>query len=315
MAAASLASLAAAARAGDHRATAALLRIAEQGGAEADQLERALLPAAPPPAHRIGVTGVPGAGKSTLVSQLVTAFRQRGARVAVVAVDPSSPFTGGALLGDRVRMQQHAEDPGVFIRSMATRGKLGGLAQATNAVADTLAALGYDPIIIETVGVGQDELDIAAAAHTTLVVLVPTLGDEVQGLKAGLMEIGDAMVVNKADLPSSAAFVRDLRATLALRRVGGQEPPPLLATTATTGEGIAELCAWLFDRDQGRAGWMAVGEARRRRWALESEIAGAIRRHVEALLAAEPELCAQVERGEVGRHEATERLLRRIGSD
>ena len=315
MAAASLTSLAAAARAGDHRATAMLLRIAEQGGAEADQLERELRHGAPPPAHRIGITGVPGAGKSTLVSQLVTAFRQRGARVAVVAVDPSSPFTGGALLGDRVRMQQHAEDPGVFIRSMATRGKLGGLAQASNAVADTLAALGFDPVIIETVGVGQDELDIAAAAHTTLVVLVPTLGDEVQGLKAGLMEIGDAMVVNKADLPSSAAFVRDLRATLALRRVGGQEPPPLLATTATTGEGIAELCTWLFDRDRGRAGWMAAGEARRRRWALEAEIAGAIRRRVDALLAAEPELCAQVERGEVGRHEATELLLLRIGPD
>ena len=309
MAAASLASLAAAARSGDHRATATLLRIVEQGGAEADLLERELRHGAPPPAHRIGVTGVPGAGKSTLVSQLVTAFRQRGARVAVVAVDPSSPFTGGALLGDRVRMQQHAEDPGVFIRSMATRGMLGGLAQASNAVADTLAALGYDPILIETVGVGQDELDIAAAAHTTLVVLVPTLGDEVQGLKAGLMEIGDAMVVNKADLPSSAAFIRDLRASLALRRVSGQEPPPVLATTATTGEGLGALSDWLFGRDGARAGWMSEREARRRRWALESEIVARVRSRVRARLAAQPELCAQVERGEVGTHEAAERLI------
>ncbi len=309
MAAASLASLAAAARSGDHRATATLLRIVEQGGAEADLLERELRHGAPPPAHRIGITGVPGAGKSTLVSQLVTAFRQRGARVAVVAVDPSSPFTGGALLGDRVRMQQHAEDPGVFIRSMATRGMLGGLAQASNAVADTLAALGYDPILIETVGVGQDELDIAAAAHTTLVVLVPTLGDEVQGLKAGLMEIGDAMVVNKADLPSSAAFIRDLRASLALRRVSGQAPPPVLATTATTGEGLAALSDWLFGRDGARAGWMSEREARRRRWALESEIVARVRSRVRARLAAQPELCAQVERGEVGTHEAAERLI------
>lgn len=309
MAAVSLASLAAAARAGDHRATATLLRIAEQGGAEADLLERELRHGAPPPAHRIGITGVPGAGKSTLVSQLVTAFRQRGARVAVVAVDPSSPFTGGALLGDRVRMQQHAEDPDVFIRSMATRGMLGGLAQASNAVGDTLAALGYDPILIETVGVGQDELDIAAAAHTTLVVLVPTLGDEVQGLKAGLMEIGDAMVVNKADLPSSAAFIRDLRASLALRRVSGQAPPPVHATTATTGEGLATLCDWLFGRDAARAGWMPEREALRRRWALESEIVARVRSRVRARLAAQPELCAQVERGEVGTHEAAELLI------
>ncbi len=315
MVGASLASLAAAARAGDHRATATLLRIAEQGGAEADLLERELRHGAPPPAHRIGITGVPGAGKSTLVSQLVTAFRQRGARVAVVAVDPSSPFTGGALLGDRVRMQQHAEDPGVFIRSMATRGMLGGLAQASNAVADTLAALGYDPVIIETVGVGQDELDIVAAAHTTLVVLVPTLGDEVQALKAGLMEIGDAMVVNKSDLPSSAAFVRDLRATLALRRIGGREPPPVHATTATTGEGLDALSHWLFGRDGARAGWMPEREALRRRWALESEIVARIRSRVRARLAAEPELCCQVERGEVGTHEAAGRLMSPIEAD
>lgn len=315
MVAASLASLAAAARAGNHRATATLVRIAERGGAEADHLDRELRQGAPLAAHRIGITGVPGAGKSTLVSQLVTAFRQRGARVAVVAVDPSSPFTGGALLGDRVRMQQHAEDPCVFIRSMATRGMLGGLAQASNAVADTLAALGYDPVIIETVGVGQDELDIAAAAHTTLVVLVPTLGDEVQGLKAGLMEIGDAMVVNKADLPSSAAFVRDLRATLALRRVSGQEPPPLHATTATTGEGLAALCDWLFARDEARDSWMAPREALRRRWALESEVAARIRRRVRERLAAEPELCGQVERGEVGTHEAAAQLLRSTEPD
>lgn len=311
MATASFEALAAAAREGDHRATAALLRVAEAGGADALELERLLRAAGPAPAHRIGFTGVPGAGKSTLVSQLVTAFRAQGARVAVVAVDPSSPYTGGALLGDRVRMQQHAEDPEVFIRSMATRGMLGGLARATNAVADTLAAVGYDPILIETVGVGQDELDIAAAAHTTLVVLVPTLGDEVQGLKAGLMEIGDAMVVNKADLPASAAFVRDLRGTLALRRVDGTPPPPQFSTVASTGEGIATLAHWLQDRDRNRDAWWKQREARRRRWAVEAELSARIRREVEDRIAASPDLLAEAERDGVGTLAAAEQLLDR----
>lgn len=309
MAAGSFGELVAAARSGSDRATAALLRVAEAGGEEALALERVLSESGTAQPHRIGITGVPGAGKSTLVSQLVTSYRAQGCRVGVVAVDPSSPFTGGALLGDRVRMQQHAEDPGVFIRSMATRGMLGGLARASNAVADTLAAVGFDPIVIETVGVGQDELDIAAAAHTTLVVLVPTLGDEVQGLKAGLMEIGDAVVVNKADLAGSAGFIRDLRGTLALRRAEGAAPPPLFPTTATTGEGIDMLTGWLRERDAGRAEWWPAREARRRRWAVEAELIARIREAVEARLLAAPALLAAVERGEVGTQVAALRLL------
>lgn len=309
MATASFESLAAAARSGDHRATAALLRVAEAGGEAAEELELALQTAGPAPAHRIGITGVPGAGKSTLASQLVTALRASGARVGVVAVDPSSPYTGGALLGDRVRMQQHAEDPGVFIRSMATRGMLGGLARASNAVADTLAAVGYDPVLIETVGVGQDELDIAAAAHTTLVALVPTLGDEVQAMKAGLMEIGDAMVVNKTDLAGSAAFLRDLRATLLLRRVEGAAPPPVFATIATTGEGLDALGAWLLDRGRDRGGWWEAREARRRRWAVEAELGARLRYEAGRRVVAAPALLAAVERGDVGTQEAARRLL------
>lgn len=298
-----------AARGGDDRATAALLRIAEAGGAEAQLLETALRESGQEQAHRIGITGVPGAGKSTLVSQLIRAFRRRGARVAVVAVDPSSPFSGGALLGDRVRMQQHAEDAGVFIRSMATRGALGGLARATGAVADTLAALGYDPVLIETVGVGQDELDIARAAHTSLVVLVPTLGDEVQGIKAGLMEVGDAFVVNKGDLPTSSAFLRDLRGTLALRRVEGNEPPPVFRTVATTGEGLDPLSTWLVARGDDRSAWWSEREAARRRQALETELEATIRRRVSERLARAPELLTQVTSGALGVQEAAARLL------
>ena len=300
----------AAARGGDDRATAALVRIAEAGGAPARRLEQALRSACSEQAHRIGITGVPGAGKSTLVSQLVTAFRRRGARVAVVAVDPSSPFTGGALLGDRVRMQQHAEDAGVYIRSMATRGALGGLARATGAVADTLAALGYDPVLIETVGVGQDELDIAQAAHTTLVVLVPTLGDDVQGMKAGLMEVGDAFVVNKCDLPAADAFVRDLRGTLALRRVDGTEPPPLFRTTATTGEGLEALAGWLTAREGARSAWWPQREGARRRKALETEVEALVRARVAARLSQHPDQVADAVSGAVGIQEAAARLIK-----
>lgn len=206
-------------------------------------------------------------------------------------------------------MQQHAEDAGVFIRSMATRGALGGLARATGAVADTLAALGYDPVLIETVGVGQDELDIARAAHTSLVVLVPTLGDEVQGLKAGLMEVGDAFVVNKGDLPTSSAFLRDLRGTLALRRVEGNEPPPVFRTVATTGEGLDPLSGWLVARGDDRAAWWSEREAARRRQALETELEATIRRRVSERLAEAPELLTQVISGALGVQEAAARLL------
>jgi len=168
-------------------------------------------------AHRIGITGPPGAGKSTLTGRLAAAFREAGETVAIVAVDPTSPFTGGALLGDRIRMNEIALDPGIFIRSMATRGSLGGLAVTTNEVIDVLDAFGFDRILIETVGVGQSELDIAAAADSTVVVLVPESGDGIQAMKAGLMEIADLFVVNKADRPGAERLAREVEIMLHLR--------------------------------------------------------------------------------------------------
>ena len=168
-------------------------------------------------ARRIGITGPPGAGKSTLVSALITALRARGDTVGVVAVDPSSPFTGGALLGDRIRMGEATLDPGVFIRSMASRGSLGGLALATKEVADVLDAFGFDHVLVETVGVGQSELDIAGAADTTIVVLVPESGDSIQAMKAGLMEIADLFVINKADRPGAERLAREVEMMLHLR--------------------------------------------------------------------------------------------------
>jgi LAO/AO transport system kinase len=195
-------------------------------------------------AHVVGVTGPPGAGKSTLVDALIAALRARDRRVAAIAVDPSSPFTGGAILGDRVRMQRHAADPNVFIRSMGTRGRLGGLARATFDAMLVLDAMGYDPILVETVGVGQDEVDIASLAHSTVVVSVPGLGDEVQAIKAGVLEAGDVFVINKADRPDVPLLRRQLELMLHLRESGGRRSdwaPPLLDTVASSGQGIEAL--------------------------------------------------------------------------
>jgi LAO/AO transport system kinase len=200
-------------------------------------------------AHRVGVTGAPGTGKSSLVNQLAGYYRHPGdgaapCRVAIVAVDPTSPFTGGALLGDRVRMRDLATDPGVFIRSMASRGSLGGLAAATAAVVQVFDAAGYDVILIETVGAGQAEVDIARLAHTTLVVETPGLGDEIQAIKAGILEIADVLVVNKADQPGAEAAVRTLRNMLELAHSGKDEriwQPPILSTVATNGSGVPDL--------------------------------------------------------------------------
>jgi LAO/AO transport system kinase len=231
-------------------------------------------------ARRIGVTGPPGAGKSTLTTQLVSAWRAAGLRVGVIAVDPTSPFTGGALLGDRVRMESVALDPGVFIRSLATRGSLGGISSATRSVADVLDAFGFDRIIMETVGVGQSELDIARAADTTVVILVPESGDSIQALKAGLMEIADLFVVNKADRPGAERVRNDIELMLGMRHGLAVESaghhgvdlkvmaspgkaareaarkehttswtPPVTLTMAHKGDGIPDLMASL-DRHQ-----------------------------------------------------------------
>jgi LAO/AO transport system kinase len=203
-------------------------------------------------AYRIGVTGPPGAGKSTLVSNLVKTMRARGLAVGVIAVDPTSPFTGGAFLGDRIRMQEIGCDPGVFVRSMATRGSLGGLAEAAGDVADLMDAFGFDAVVTETVGVGQCELDIAQACYTTIVVIVPESGDGVQAMKAGLMEIGDLIVINKSDREGADRIAAETRAMIEMRRPpegpeGGVWHPPVLKTIASKGEGIAELYAAVED--------------------------------------------------------------------
>ncbi len=192
-------------------------------------------------ARRIGVTGPPGAGKSTLVTRLAQEYRRRDLTVAIVAVDPTSPFSGGALLGDRVRMGELAGDAGVFIRSMATRGSLGGLAVHTAQVCDVLDAAGFDRILIETVGVGQSELEVAEAADTTVVVLVPESGDGVQAMKAGLMEIGDLFVINKADREGAERGAFAVRSALELRAARSEWQPPVLLTVASQGTGVTEV--------------------------------------------------------------------------
>jgi len=189
----------------------------------------------------IGVTGSPGSGKSTLVDRLAAEFRKKNNTVGIIAVDPSSPFTGGAILGDRIRMQTLGVDPGVYIRSMATRGHLGGLAAATADVAAVLEAAGKDPVLIETVGVGQDEIDIVRLAEISIVVLVPGMGDDIQALKAGIMEIGDIFVINKCDRPGVEKMERAILGLLSLGHRADGWQPPIVKTTATKGEGVAEL--------------------------------------------------------------------------
>jgi LAO/AO transport system kinase len=228
---------------GDRRALARSISLAEQGGPAA----RALLAAAYPHAgraHIIGITGPPGAGKSTLVNALALELRKQNRTVGIVAVDPTSPFSGGAVLGDRIRMQPLGGDSGVFIRSMASRGRLGGLSRATADAVALIDAAGFDVALIETVGAGQGEVDIARAAQTTIVVEVPGMGDDVQSIKAGVLEIADLFVVNKADREGADKTIRQLRAMLHL----GSEPengwePPVLPAVSTSGQGIAEIIA------------------------------------------------------------------------
>jgi LAO/AO transport system kinase len=229
---------------GDRRALARIVTLIENEAPEARDYLARLYPQSGR-AQIVGVTGSPGAGKSTLVMQVARELRRRDLRIGVVAVDPSSPFTGGALLGDRIRMQELAGDPNVFIRSMASRGSLGGLAASTRDVVRALDAAGYHVVIIETVGAGQAEVEIVRAAHTVLVVQAPGMGDDIQALKAGILEIADIFVVNKADRPGADQTAAELRMLLSLAGKRDHSPDawrvPILKTSATQGEGIAEL--------------------------------------------------------------------------
>lgn len=223
---------------GDFRAIARLITAVENESAQADAWLRELFPHTGH-AFTLGVTGAPGSGKSTLVDRLTAEYRRRGNKVAVIAVDPSSPFSGGAILGDRIRMQSHSLDPGTFIRSMATRGNLGGLARTTADVVTVLDAAGFDLVIIETVGVGQDEVDVARTAEATLVLLVPGMGDDIQAMKAGIMEIADVFVINKSDHPGADRVEVELSALLTLSNRADGWKPAVVRTVATTGEGVA----------------------------------------------------------------------------
>ena len=263
--------LADAAVAGDRRALARLLTAVENRTPLAEDALRQLYAKAGR-AHIVGITGPPGSGKSTLVAALIATAREAGRAVAVVAVDPSSPITGGALLGDRVRMQAYAGDRDVFIRSMASRGHAGGLASTTTAAAAVLDASGFDLVLIETVGTGQSEVEVAAAADTTVVLEAPEMGDEVQAIKAGLLEVADLVVVNKGDKPGALRTAAQLRAMLVPTVARGDRPPDrpvpkrpqVLVTTATTGEGVPELLAAL-DRHRAAARDGLHDDARRAR--------------------------------------------------
>jgi LAO/AO transport system kinase len=261
--------LADAAVAGDRRALARLLTAVENRSPVAEHALRRLYPTAGQ-AHLVGITGPPGAGKSTLVASLIGEVRKAGRSVAVVAVDPSSPITGGALLGDRVRMQSYADDDGVFIRSMASRGHAGGLASTSAAAAALMDAAGFDLVLIETVGTGQSEVEVAAAADTTVVLEAPEMGDEVQAIKAGLLEVADLVVVNKGDKPGAQRTAAQLRAMLvatAPRIADGSgrprpKRPDVLITTAATGEGVPELLVAL-DRHRAAGRTDGPGSAAR----------------------------------------------------
>jgi GTPase len=252
------------ARDGQPRAVARLISLVEDASPQLREVAEALAPLTGR-ARVIGLTGPPGVGKSTSTSVLVKAFREQGQRVGVLAVDPSSPFSGGALLGDRVRMQDHATDPGVFIRSMATRGHLGGLSWATPQALRVLDAAGFDVVLIETVGVGQSEVEVVSLADTTLVLLAPGMGDGIQAAKAGILEVADVFVVNKADRDGADATARDLKYMISLGRRDREGPrwrPPIVKTVAARGEGVGDV----VEAIDAHHAWMTEhGELERRR--------------------------------------------------
>jgi LAO/AO transport system kinase len=301
--------------AGDARAVARGISLVEDEGAAGGDLVRAIF-AHSGRGYLVGVTGPPGAGKSTLVDRLTSELRRSSMTVGILAVDPTSPFTGGAVLGDRLRMQSHAGDDGVFIRSMATRGHLGGLARATDDAALVLDASGKDVVIIETVGVGQDEIEIVRTADVSIVTLVPGTGDDVQALKAGIMEIADVFVVNKSDREGADRLVSAIESTLSLHEYGpDQWRPPIVKTVATTGEGVPALIdAVRMFREHSRT----VPTSRRRaryETRVRELVAERLMKHLEqhGLSAGEWDAAIhRVETRELDPYTAAEQLVRRL---
>jgi LAO/AO transport system kinase len=305
------------ARAGEARAVARLISLVED---ESPLLREVMAALAPHAGHAqvVGVTGSPGVGKSTSTNALVTALRRSGKRVGVLAVDPSSPFSGGALLGDRVRMRDHSSDPGVYIRSMAARGHLGGLAWTTPQALRVLDAAGYDVVLVETVGVGQSEVEVAGLADTTMVLLAPGMGDGIQAAKAGILEIGDVYVVNKADRDGADQVRRDLRGMLAQgERPEGAWRPRVLKTVAQTGEGVDEVAeelerhrSWLES-----SGQLERRRVRRARGEIEAIALTSLRRRwgdVQGHSSLD-DLAAAVVAGDSDPYRAADRLLESLG--
>ncbi|WP_426510503.1 methylmalonyl Co-A mutase-associated GTPase MeaB [Dactylosporangium sp. McL0621] len=306
-----------AAREGDPRAVARLISLVEDGDEVLPAIAAALAPRTGAAAV-IGLTGSPGVGKSTTTNELVRAFRKAGRRVGVLAVDPSSPFTGGAILGDRVRMQDHATDPGVYIRSMSSRGHLGGLSAATPQAARVLEGAGCDPVVVETVGVGQAEVEIAGLADTTVVLLAPGMGDAIQAAKAGVLEIADVFVVNKADRDGADATYRDIQGMIGLgERAAGQWRPRVVRCVAARGEGIDELVeaieahrAYLHD-----SGELDTRRTRRAEAEIEAIALGTLRARMKDLRRGDAlaTLARDVAGGRTDPYAAADALLAQLG--
>ncbi|GIJ34948.1 LAO/AO transport system kinase [Micromonospora sediminimaris] len=304
------------ARDGDPRAVARLITLVESGDETVPAIAAALAPYTGR-AQVVGLTGSPGVGKSTTTNELVRALRAHGHRVGVLAIDPSSPFTGGAILGDRVRMQDHATDPGVYIRSMSSRGHLGGLSAATPQAVRVLEGAGCDVVLVETVGVGQAEVEVASLADTTLVLLAPGMGDAIQAVKAGILEIADVFVVNKADRDGADATVRDIQGMIALGERGpGQWRPQVVRAVAARGEGIDDVAVAI---DKHRAWLVEHDELRRRREAraaaeVEAIALGVLRARIGSLRDGTqlPALAAEVAAGATDPYAAAEALLAQL---